>query len=134
MTDKKTCIVCGKPIAKRTITFYLRESVEERPATYRTVAGREILDLPAVTAKPHGTVEGEGFSRTVYLDRLPTDQEECARLTNHEIVSIRRDHQGNIWQFGAWDGNYVDEFFHSQACAAKQGYASAQHGARFVWK
>lgn len=104
------CIVCGKPIAKRMIRKSFISATLNRRQNY----------------------EQEG--PVIYLDEefRPKTIEEAARFTNHTIlrVGMMADY---IFDITWWEGGYEDEFFHSQRCAAKQGYASAQHGARFTW-
>jgi hypothetical protein len=122
-TARPLCIVCGKPIAKRVTSYWFREA---RPAF--TLHGR---DYPA---KAPGDREGESMI-TLYVDKLPTTKEEAARHVNGQPISFGKGVGGTIANVNTWDGEtYADPYFHSQTCAARQGYASAQHGHRYTWK
>lgn len=109
--DRPLCIVCGRPIAKRIVYNSLRSQEQ---------ADRNI-----------------GGSNWRTVDTLPRTEEELARLTNApQITKIyRHGRDGEITAFNTWDGeSYKDKYFCSGTCATKQGYASARHGERFVFK
>lgn len=105
------CIVCGKQIKKRmtVITF--------------------------IPATANGRKNGDRKGNTIYLDEehRPMTVEECQKYTNHKILRHSEWSDGGIFSFTYWEGEWEDEYFHSERCAAKQGRASAQHGARFTW-
>jgi hypothetical protein len=132
------CIVCNKPIRKKTTTWYVRAPVEAREVTYKEICGHRMVDLEALEAKPAGTVESTvgGSIKTVFVDEFPTTKDECSRLTNETVVSVSKHHSGqHIEKFSTWDGeSYEDEFFDNGRCAQKQGYAAARHGHRFEWR
>ena len=131
----KLCIVCGKPIAKKTQTWYLRLPIPQREETYRMIGGRQIIDQYAHPGKPAGTIERGANTVTAYVAQLPKTKEECARLTNHKIVSTRRNGNDEIEQFSAWDEeSYISDFFHADICAISQGYAAAEAGYRWKFK
>lgn len=131
----KNCIVCGKKIAKRTTTYLIQKPREARDPLFKTIMGRQMLDHPALEAKEEGLIEGTDFFKQIYLSDPPTDKAGVQRLVNEEVVSVRRSYEGTlIDQFSTWDGvSYVDEFFCSNLCARRQGYASAHAGDRFDW-
>ena len=108
------CIVCGKPIKKKmaSLSFY--------PATLN---GRE-----------NGTRSDSG--RAIYLDDefRPRNKAEAQKYTNYEIRSVSYGSGERIFSISWWEGEYEDEFFHSQQCAARQGYAAARAGHRWTWK
>lgn len=132
MSPGRKCIVCGKPVTKRTTTYFHREPEEARPAKELGAWGGAI---PAREAKPEGHVEGSSALRYFYTSTPPRTVEDCRRWTNHAVVSVRRRKNGDIYRFGTWDGeSYASPYFHSDGCARDQGYASAQHGARFTWR
>ncbi len=111
------CIVCGKPIAKKTHTIYLRETNSNRS---------------------HGEYSDETYSKHLFLDKdkWPKNKADCQKLTNMIVVSVQyTGSERSIYSFGVWDGqSYDDEFFHSQLCATRQGYAAAREGLRWTWK
>lgn len=123
---QRPCIVCGRPIAKRTSTIYFREPVAYRPPEPRSWGGFH----DAIEAKPDGHREGE----YIYLAQPPETRAEAQRYVNGEIISVQRD--GDVLrQANYWDGeSWADPFFCTNACAMKQGYASAQSGDRYKWK
>jgi hypothetical protein len=129
------CIVCNKPIPKRTHTWYLREAVEAHEETFKEQMGHRMSNHDFREAKPVGTIDHGHTIHTIYVDQFPKTKEDCARFTNQTVVSVRRHHTGDyISQFSTWDGvSYQDEYFDSGKCAAKQGYAAAQLGHRFTW-
>lgn len=111
--ERPLCRWCAKPIRKHTITVY----VKQKPSEY---------DKPNL-----------GFSRYAYTDKMPATKQECQRLTNLRIASVKR-HQpiigtglnydekagaSYIDQFTEWDGeSYADGFFCSGPCAQRMGY------------
>lgn len=61
--------------------------------------------------------------------------DEVRRITNAPHIKNVQFRDGFVRWFDEWDGeSYKDKFFCTQTCAVKQGYASAQHGARFNWR
>lgn len=114
MTGPK-CIVCGKPIKKKTETVYFKLADAEHP---------------------HGTVEREyQWSSKLYLDVIPKTKTEAQRYVNQPIVHVSRSHRDEIYSVSIWDGeSYDDPFFHSGDCAKKQGYAAARAGHRWTWR
>lgn len=122
----KRCIVCDKPIAKRTHQFSFRAPRPAAPA---------MPGIPAMEAIPDGTFNrGHSYSE-IFLAERPTRVEELTRWTNHTVVRFERDSRGAINRFSTWDGeSYRDPHFHSETCAAKQGRASAHDGHRYTWR
>lgn len=101
------CIVCGRAIAKRT------QEVRVQPTSFNHTAN---FMTAQVQADLHSI-------------------EDCRRYTNAPYIISTRRRQGLITAFSTWDGeSYRDKFFCTNRCAMDQGYASAHHGARFVWK
>lgn len=98
------CIVCGKEIKKlmRGISFY--------PA--------------ADNRRQEGERSKDGG--TIYLDERPRNKAEAQKYTNHEIVRVRTDHLGKVWNITWWEGEYEDPHFHSERCAAQYGRAMAR--------
>jgi hypothetical protein len=120
------CIVCGRPIAKRTATLYFREPKAYQPAK-PTSWGDE---WPAQEAKPDGLREGNHL----YLQHRPRTRAEAQRYVNGQIVSSKRRAEF-VTSVNYWDGeSYADKYFCTNNCAMRQGYASAAHGARYVWR
>lgn len=98
------CRCCGKAIKKRTVAF--------------------IVDKHPPGPNVHHT--NSEFWRHVYSDPLPKTKADCQRLTNLEVVSLRK-HNGDVVHFGAWDGeSYDDEFFCTGGCAQRWGYVMAE--------
>lgn len=127
----KTCIVCGKTIAKRTHSWYFQRPTREETAN---VLGRCVK---IGTDHPPGSVDRGDFMSTIYMasEHRPGTIDELRRYTNHEVVSTRRDSLGRIDKFSTWDGeSYRDPYFHANRCAERQGYASADSGDRFRWR
>ncbi|WP_066725267.1 hypothetical protein [Sphingomonas pituitosa] len=125
-TAKRLCIVCGRPIAKRTSDFFFREPVAYQPPKPHSWGG----DHNAIEAKPDGWREGN----SIYLHQRPRSREEAQRYVNGEIISVRRDGEV-LSRVSYWDGeSWQDRFFCTNRCAMDQGYASAQHGHRYLWK
>ena len=130
----KKCIVCGKPIPKRTHTFWIEQPVEAAPERPMFAGSRSMM--PARAERLEGHIEKGSFSSRIYTSRPPQNRAECARWSNHEVVSHKYGAPGmGIRQFTTWDReSYRDPHFHSEECAAKQGRASAHAGDRFTWK
>lgn len=106
--SRPRCVVCGKAIKRATRALYLRS--EEQAS--RGIGGSDYITLPV----------------------LPKTKEECARLTNQQVVSVAGYINDDISCVVVWDGeSYVDPYLCSVKCAVRQGHASAQHGARFTW-
>lgn len=125
---KKLCIVCGKPIPKRTHGYYFR-----KPQPAHTGLEGPIRIAPR-DARPEGYVERGTFISTIYTDHRPETRVACARYTNEQIVHHTMS-DGAIYSFSTWDGkSYRDPWFHSDTCAVQQGRASAEHGHRYVWE
>ncbi len=104
----KKCIVCGRPVPRRTILYTVW------PLSNRT----------------------GGFTHAMIEADLRTVG-DCRRHTNLPfIISTRRDRDGFINSFAAWDGESYSHggYFCTGRCAQDQGYASAKHGNRYVWK
>lgn len=119
MTTKgPTCIVCGRPIKKKTSTIYFKDAAKH---------GKE----------PGSTDAGMGFSTystDLFVAAPVMTKTEAQRLVNQQIVSVSRSGD-SIYSVGVWDGeSYEDEFFDTGACARRQGYASARAGHRWKWK
>lgn len=112
------CIVCGKPIRKKTTTYYVREATNEKPHGHR-----------------ESSIGGTIFDLHFAAERMPKSRPEVQAVVNGTVIFHRYGAQGRIWTFTTWDGeSYEDEFFHSKECAMKQGYASARSGHRYTWR
>ncbi len=101
------CRYCGKAIAKRTSTVWLRTMAQAEK--YPSVVSGDLI-----------------------VDRLPQSIEECRKITNRHVVSVRRmtaERGGAIYRFNEWDGeSYKDEFFCNDEHARAMGYAAARGG------
>lgn len=107
---KRTCIVCGRDIPRR--STYVRVEASR---------GRQALDAYL------------SFHKVVADLR---SRDDCRRHTNEPwILSHIRNEEGLIILFTTWDGEtYSDPHFCTDRCAAQQGRASAHHGDRFTWQ
>ncbi len=57
----------------------------------------------------------------------PTTRQEVQRLTNQQVVSIRR-HNGFVYSASTWDGEtYMDPFFCTDSCGRAFGRMAAEH-------
>lgn len=129
------CLNCKRPIAKRTISYWIEPPREAKLAQERFVMmggqKRSCGFDAAVAAKPEGTIERDHSSARIYTANLPRTKEDCKRLVNGEVVSIRRGVTGEVVRsFGVWEGEYVDQHFCSNGCAEKFGRRMARRGAR----
>lgn len=135
----RICIVCGRPIRKKTTTFYFREPLEAREGGHRgSVAGFGTYGYePPQEAKPDGHREqgSTKWSWTIYTSRIPKTKAQAQAFVNMQIVSVQRGASDDVIRsVTVWDGeSYEDEFFDTGGCAKKQGYASARSGDRFTW-
>lgn len=105
----KKCIVCGRPVPRWTIWYAVW------PLANRD--GRSTV-LPMIDADLRSMAD-------------------CHRHTNLPfILSARRDTDGFVTSFTAWDGEsyHRQGYFCTGRCAEAQGFASAQNGTRFQWK
>lgn len=96
--------------------------------------------IPPRAAKPEGHREQEfEYSWILYVseENRPRTKAECAKFSNHPVVSVRRGGIGmgneRIGAFSVWDGesyqaNY--NYFCTIQCAAAFGRAMAKRGAR----
>lgn len=111
MTTRPHCIVCGKQI------------------------GKEFNSIAFMPAGLNHRQNHDREGRHYYLDPefRPATKEECARYTNHEVISIEMGHDGKVYSIKWWEGEYKDEFFCTQKCAVRQGYAAARAGHRWNW-
>lgn len=106
MTFKSTtqphCRYCGKPIRKHTRTVWINGGF-----------------LPG---------NDSDSSRHVVVDPPPRTAADCERLTNWQVLSVRRSRGGDtISRFSEWDGeSYADEFFCTGTCAQAMGYAACR--------
>ena len=120
------CIVCDKAIAKRLTYIWFKDPEPARPAGMFGAA-RE--------AKIHGMREDGPILSYVYLDQFPTTKQEAQKYSNGQLISVRKRSDGSISEAAFWDGeSYTKKYFCKDACAVKQGWASARHGDRFTWK
>lgn len=102
----RACIVCSRPIKKRTTTVHIK---------------------PTEGFFPHRCDDAvEATIRT---------RAECRRYTNAPyVLSHHTNNRGLVISFETWDGeSFMDEFFCTNRCAQQQGYASARHGRRYTW-
>ncbi len=116
MVAKRTCIVCGKPIAKATTTVYFKdaESFRREPGSREESYGGQQVEL--------------------FVTERPRTKSEAQRYLNQPIVSIRRSGEF-VYSAGIWDGeSFTNQYFHSNECAILQGIASARGGHRYTWK
>lgn len=91
------CRCCAKPIKKRT-----------RSHTF-------------------GHAKAERLSWCTQHTERPTTREEVQRLTNHQVVSIRK-HNGFVYSASTWDGeSYMDRFFCTDTCGRAFGAMAAEH-------
>lgn len=80
-------------------------------------------------------LEGQREGSRIHMAAWPKTRDEAARLVNQQIISVRKNGDGEIEKFATWDGESFDsEWFCTNECAMMQGRASAEHGARFTWK
>jgi hypothetical protein len=130
----RNCIVCGKPIRKKTNYVRFEQPRPYRARTTKIVCGHEMEDLSEQEERPEGLrkVDSSG-NITIWTARPPKTKAECQRFTNHTVLSVKRGDDA-IREFSFWDGEtYEDEFFDNGRCAQRQGYASARHGDRWTW-
>jgi hypothetical protein len=130
----RTCINCGKPIAKKTQSVRFDKPRPYRAETYRVLGGRKYTDLPEQKEIVEGHREVSHSITVIYTNNPPRTKAECQRFVNGEIVSVRRHFADRdiIHEFGYWDGvSYVDKFFHNGACAQEFAYKAAKAGVRF---
>lgn len=101
------CRYCGEPIKKKTRTVYLR--------------ARELT--------PHEQGPHE-FCSYVQVEALPATIAECRKLTNNQVVALKRTEDGRaISYFSTWDGtSYVDDFFCNGDHARRFAYVFAKAG------
>lgn len=102
------CRYCGGPIKKTTRTVYLRD-------------------------RPLQSHERESvYSRYIVVEKLPATIDECRKLTNHQVVSVKRHHDAErnaITFFSEWDGeSYEDKFFCNGDHAKRFAYVMAGVG------
>lgn len=105
------CRSCGTAIKKWTVTVYVKPE-------------------PTKFDHPHA------LSRYAYTPQRPVSVDDCRKLTNQQIVSVKRSHEtldgertGKSWidSFNEWDGEtYDDEFFCTGRCARTFAYAMAR--------
>jgi len=102
----RPCIVCGRPIARRSETVHLAPSEGWTPGMHQGIPA----DIKT--------------------------REECRRFTNAPyIVSLKKNDEGWIYEFQKWDGeSFMSSYFCTNRCAMDQGYAAAKHGHRYVWR
>lgn len=101
----RPCIVCGRPIAKRTTTVYIVPDTGWSP------------NYQGHRADVKSRCECRRFTNAPY------------------IVSHRKNGDGFIYSFETWDGEtFTDKYFCTKSCAQAQGYAAAKFGHRFLWK
>jgi hypothetical protein len=123
--NRKRCIVCNRPVPRRTTTYWFREP---RAAIEAGPFGGSIPAHP----------EGEIIGTEIFTANPPTDRVGCQRYTNHTIISHKMDwrDKSKVSRFTVWDGeSYLFRgHFCTNNCVMSQGYASAQFGERFIWK
>jgi hypothetical protein len=91
------CRYCGKAIAKKVTPNYLRKKASEFIQT--------------------------NYTTDILVTEYPKTKEECAKLTNKQVVSVKRWPDGTIRGFNDWDGeSYRDAFFCKNECAMRMGY------------
>lgn len=97
-----------------------------------------VICNPAYSAagRRHGERETSYGVTQLYLDAgsAPRSKADCQRYANQPVARIKYDANGSVDNFSTWDGeSYLDRHFCTDRCAAAQGRASADHGARFTW-
>ncbi len=106
MTDlPPLCRQCARPIRKDTTRVWL----ETKPGDFRETK----------------------FSRHLVVDQYPTTIDECRRLTNRRVVTVRKWTDGTIRSFFEWDGlSYAtsSEFFCCADHAQLFGRLAAERG------
>jgi hypothetical protein len=128
----RSCINCGQPIRKKTITIRFDTPRAFRPAGHLSeVMGHKIGYDPGTKEKPEGHREEDSHGNwVIYTTTPPKTKAEAQRYSNHPIVSIRR-WKDTISQFSVWDGeSYDDAYFHNGRCAQEYGYKAARAGVR----
>lgn len=113
------CRYCGAAIKKHTVTVYIKAEQGEHDRSY------------------------EGFNRYAYTTEKITSKDQCKKLTNYTVASVRwhRDkgtHYDNYTRhpendhidlFTEWDGeSYVDQFFCNGDHAKQFAYVMARAG------
>ena len=100
------CRYCGEPIAKATRTVWLHD----RPLT------------------EHERCDGGMIFRHLFVEQLPPTIEDCRKLTNWEVLAVKRS-RGTVDLFSEWDGqSYKDQYFCKADHAKRFGYAAAASG------
>lgn len=105
-----TCRYCGRPIAKRPSSVYLRDKAQ--------------------------AARGVGGSDWLTVDTLPRTIDEAQRLLNWRITRVQRlspgqSDPGGIFQADGWDGeSYAPRYgyFCKVDCAARYGRTAAERG------
>jgi hypothetical protein len=108
MKSAPGCRCCGKPIRKYTVTVWPK--------------------LPGRIMQPTTS-----WSRDVEVEQLPSTIEECRRLTNLQVIALRKNRDGTIYRFTEWDGEHylpTFGFFCTTECAARFGEMAAKAGFR----
>jgi hypothetical protein len=131
----KHCINCGEAIPKKTHGVRFEKPQEYRPATTKTMMGREFPEFAERPSKPEGhrDVDSHGNS-VIYTDNPPKTKADCQRFVNGLIVSVKRHWKDRhtIHEFTYWDGEtYLDPFFDKGRCAQEFGYKAARAGVTF---
>jgi hypothetical protein len=133
----KNCIVCGKPIRKKTNYVRFDKPRPYRAATTKIIMDREVEDMSEQEERPEGLRMVDSLGNiTLYTANPPKTKAECQRFTNGTVLAVKRhwNERDVISEFSFWDGEtYEDEFFDNGRCAQRQGYASARHGDRWTW-
>jgi hypothetical protein len=130
----RNCIVCGKPIRKKTNYVRFEKPRPYRARTTKIICGHEMEDLSEQEERPEGLRRVDDFGNVViWTNNPPKTKDDCQRFTNSTVLSVKRDGEV-IREFSFWDGEtYQDEFFDNGRCAERQGYASARKGDRWTW-
>ena len=101
--SRPLCICCGKPIPKRTETYFVRDAdrISEGGAT------KYVL--------------GPLYSKA-----------DCQRHTNGSVTAVHYwpvNGERRVYYFSAWDGeSYADEYFCKGSCATRFAYVMARAG------
>jgi hypothetical protein len=114
MNQGPKCLCCNKPLRKATRTVWIGKATDKIKHT-----------------------DQSSHLRHVYLPEAerPTTLQQCQRLSNWQVVSIRKGYGGTdadrvaVGRFAEWDGESYESrfgYFCSVSCAATYGRRAAE--------